>query len=83
MTDTGYGLWWLVGVNTLVFGLFAVSFFHPQSRRDWRAMGAFCSISEEREVRTQFGSAWDHYAAITPRFIPHRRTHARPPATLA
>ena len=41
MTDTGYGLWWLVGVNTLVFGLFAVSFFHPQSRRDWRAMGAF------------------------------------------
>lgn len=41
MTDTGYGLWWLVGINTLVFGLFAVSFFHPQSRCDWRAMGAF------------------------------------------
>ncbi len=38
MTDNGYGLWWLVGLNTIVFGLFAVSFFHPQSRRDWRAM---------------------------------------------
>ena len=40
MTD-GYGLWALVIVNTLVFGLFALSFFHPASPRDWRAMGAF------------------------------------------
>jgi protein-S-isoprenylcysteine O-methyltransferase Ste14 len=41
MTDDGYGLWGLVIVDTLVFGLFAVSFFHPRTKRDWRAMGAF------------------------------------------
>src|SRR6266496_1314568 len=40
MTE-GYGLWVLVIVNTLVFGLFALSFFHPANTRDWRAMGAF------------------------------------------
>lgn len=36
-----YGLWGLVVVNSAVFTLFAVSFFRPASRRDWRTLGAF------------------------------------------
>jgi protein-S-isoprenylcysteine O-methyltransferase Ste14 len=36
-----YGLWGLVIINSLVFIIFAFSFVHPQSRRDWRSFGAF------------------------------------------
>ena len=36
-----YGLWPLVIVNTAIFALFAFSFFHPHTARDWCAMGAF------------------------------------------
>lgn len=40
--DTGfaYGLWGLVLVNSAVFILFAFSFFHPRTKRDWRSLGA-------------------------------------------
>jgi protein-S-isoprenylcysteine O-methyltransferase Ste14 len=41
MSDYGYGLWLLVIVNSAIFILFGLTFFHPRSRRDWRAMGAF------------------------------------------
>ena len=41
MNDYGYGLWFLVVVDTAVVLLFAVSFYHPQTRRDWKAFGAF------------------------------------------
>jgi protein-S-isoprenylcysteine O-methyltransferase Ste14 len=41
MADSAYGLWPLVALNTVVFAVFAASFFHPRTRRDWRAMGAF------------------------------------------
>ena len=37
---------------------------------------------EERDVRTEFGEAWDRYAAQTPRFMPRLRpggTHDRMP----
>lgn len=44
MADYGYGLWFLVAVNSAVFILFAVSFFHPANRRDWKAMGAFSAF---------------------------------------
>ena len=44
MTDYGYGLWLLVIVNSAVFIIFAASFFHPRSGRDWKAMGAFSSF---------------------------------------
>lgn len=44
MTDYGYGLWLLVAVNSAVFIIFAASFFHPRSRRDWRAMGGFSAF---------------------------------------
>ena len=36
------------------------------------------AIREEREVAARFGSAWDAYAARTPRFIPHRHRLPEP-----
>ena len=42
--DQAYGLWPLMLVNTGLFIVFAVSFFHPRSGRDWRAMGAFSAF---------------------------------------
>ena len=43
------------------------------------------ATAEEVEVRAQFGSAWDAYAASHPRFIPHhlraRANHPRSEAT--
>ena len=44
MSENGYGLWGLVVFNSLLFIVFAVSFFHPQSRRDWRALGGFSAF---------------------------------------
>jgi protein-S-isoprenylcysteine O-methyltransferase Ste14 len=40
----GYGLWALVVFNSLLFIMFAASFFHPQSKRDWRALGGFSAF---------------------------------------
>jgi len=36
-----YGLWLLVIINSLVFIMFAFSFTHPRTARDWRSFGAF------------------------------------------
>jgi len=46
MTETmpGYGLWFLVLVNSAIFILFAYSFFKPQTKRDWRSFGAFSAF---------------------------------------
>jgi protein-S-isoprenylcysteine O-methyltransferase Ste14 len=44
MNDYGYGLWALVAVDTAVILIFAASFYHPQSGRDWRAFGAFSAF---------------------------------------
>ena len=44
MNDYGYGLWFLVVVNTAVILIFAASFFHPTSTRDWRAFGTFSAF---------------------------------------
>lgn len=41
---SGYGLWFLVVFNSLLFIIFAASFFHPQSKRDWRALGGFSAF---------------------------------------
>src|SRR6266545_7114810 len=43
-TEQAYGLWPLVFLNTAIFVVFAISFFHPHTRRDWRAMGAFSAF---------------------------------------
>ena len=39
-----YGLWGLVLVNSVVFILFAYSFFKPRTKRDWRSFGAFSAF---------------------------------------
>lgn len=41
---SGYGLWSLVVINSLVFIIFAFSFSRPQNARDWRAFGAFSAF---------------------------------------
>jgi len=44
-TDTpAYGLWSLVVLNVAVFIIFAFSFTHPRSPRDWRSFGAFATF---------------------------------------
>lgn len=46
MTESAssYGLWSLVIINSLVFIIFAFSFFKPQTSRDWRSFGAFSAF---------------------------------------
>jgi protein-S-isoprenylcysteine O-methyltransferase Ste14 len=39
-----YGLWVLLTINSLVFILFAFSFTHPRTGRDWRSFGAFSAF---------------------------------------
>ena len=39
-----YGLWGLVVLNSVVFILFAFSFFKPRTKRDWRSFGAFSAF---------------------------------------
>ena len=39
-----YGLWGLVLVNSVVFILFAYSFFKPRTPRDWRSFSAFSAF---------------------------------------
>ncbi len=42
--ESAYGLWPLVIFNTVLFAVFAVSFFHPRTSRDWRVMGGFTAF---------------------------------------
>ena len=44
MNDFGYGLWALVVINSLIVIVFATSFFHPRSSRDWRTLGGFSAF---------------------------------------
>ena len=46
MTETAraYGLWSLVLINSGIFIFFTLSFFKPQSKRDWRSFGAFSAF---------------------------------------
>lgn len=39
-----YGLWGLVIINTAIFLVFAFSFTHPKTKRDWRSFGAFSAF---------------------------------------
>lgn len=43
-TSTGYGLWFLVIVNSAIFIVFAFSFARPRTGRDWRSFGAFSAF---------------------------------------
>ncbi len=45
MTDVpAYGLWPLVIINSLIFIIFAFSFTHPKTSRDWRSLGGFAAF---------------------------------------
>ncbi|MEK7635207.1 MAG: isoprenylcysteine carboxylmethyltransferase family protein [Patescibacteria group bacterium] len=45
MTSTSdYGMWGLVILNTAIFVIFAFSFTHPKTKRDWRSFGAFSAF---------------------------------------
>ena len=39
-----YGLWSLVVINVAIFAMFAFSFTHPRTARDWRSFGAFTAF---------------------------------------
>jgi hypothetical protein len=43
-TAPAYGLWVRVIINAAVFILFALSFTHPRTRRDWCAFGGFAAF---------------------------------------
>ena len=43
-SDSGYGLWPLVILNAAIFVVFAFSFTHPHTSRDWRSFGAFSAF---------------------------------------
>ena len=40
----GYGLWFMVVINSAIFIIFAFSFFKPQTKRDWRSFSAFSAF---------------------------------------
>ncbi len=40
-----YGLWPLVVLSTVILVVFAASFFHPKTKRDWRVMGGFSAFA--------------------------------------
>lgn len=45
MSDVpAYGLWPLVIINSLIFIIFAFSFTHPKTSRDWRSLGGFAAF---------------------------------------
>ena len=39
-----YGLWGLAILNSVIFILFAFTFFKPKTRRDWTSLGAFSAF---------------------------------------
>lgn len=43
-TESAYGLWSLVIINSIFFILFAFSFFKPRSRLDWRTFGLYSAF---------------------------------------
>lgn len=42
--DSDYGLWMLVILNSAIFIFFAFSFTKPQTKTDWRSLGAFSAF---------------------------------------
>ena len=42
--NSDYGLWSLVILNSAIMIFFAASFFHPHTKRDWRAMGGYSAF---------------------------------------
>ena len=44
VTTPAYGLWSLAVINIAVFAIFAFSFTHPRTARDWRSFGGFTAF---------------------------------------
>jgi protein-S-isoprenylcysteine O-methyltransferase Ste14 len=45
MNNSGdYGHWVLVAIHSFIILIFALSFFQPRTRRDWRTFGAFSAF---------------------------------------
>ncbi len=45
MNNSGdYGHWVLVAIHSFIFLIFALSFFQPRTRRDWRTFGTFSAF---------------------------------------
>ena len=44
VTTPAYGLWSLAVINIAVFVIFAFSFTHPRTARDWRSFGGFTAF---------------------------------------
>ncbi len=42
--QSDYGLWDAVAINAALFIIFAFSFTHPRTARDWRSFGAFSAF---------------------------------------
>lgn len=42
--ESGYGLWTLVILNSAIFIFFAFSFVKPQTKTEWRSLGAFSAF---------------------------------------
>lgn len=42
--SSAYGLWGLVVINSLIFIFFGMSFFKPQSKKDWKTFGSFAAF---------------------------------------
>jgi protein-S-isoprenylcysteine O-methyltransferase Ste14 len=42
--ENSYGLWALVVLNSLIFIIFAFSFFKPKTKRDWRSFSVFSAF---------------------------------------
>ena len=43
-STSDYGMWGLVILNVAIFLIFAFSFTHPKTKRDWRSFGAFSAF---------------------------------------
>lgn len=39
-----YGLWWMVALNVLLFGGFAVGLLRPRRKAEWRTLGVFSAF---------------------------------------
>ena len=47
-TESAYGLWSLVIINSAIFIMFAFSFFKPATARDWRVCRILCKRTIHR-----------------------------------